>query len=277
MWYLAYFLTSLCLVLTYKYVYQTYIREFYYKMCITQIPRHIGVIADGNGRWAQNQGKERTYGHNFGAQRFDTIIKEAVSLKVEMLTFYVFSTDNWKRPESEVNYIFDIFSRKLSTISEYNNNTKENLYSKALIYFVGSRKRMPMDIIAKMATIEQENLNKKSTVISLFFAVDYGGREEIVDAVQSIISNCPKVKPEDITINKLSAHMCLNSHIWPDPDLIIRTSGEHRISNFMLWHIGYSELYFTPVYWPNFVRIDLLKALAWYSSRVRRFGNLTIK
>ena len=273
MHYIGYFIISTIIAVTYRHVNFNGLYEQYYRLKIRNIPTHIGIIADGNGRWAKSKGQSRTYGHNVGAQRFDHIIKASIDIGVRVLTFYVFSTENWKRPQSEIDYLFDMLNYKLSTICNLDDN--DNMFNKISVYFVGSRKRLPIDILTKISTIEQANFSKVSTVITLVFAIDYGGHEEIVTAVQSLLVDNPLIKPEEVTKSKLDAHMCLPNHIWPDPDLIIRSSGECRLSGFMTWHIGYSELYFCSTFWPDFSTIDLLKAISWYSSRMRRFGGLT--
>jgi undecaprenyl diphosphate synthase len=261
-----------CIILFYNNVY-TYFLQYYYKQKIIQIPKHVAFIADGNGRWAKSRGQPRQYGHYIGSKGFDDIIRTALELEIKVLTFYVFSTENWKRPREEVDYIFDILSSKLSTINKRSED-QDNIFQQSNVYFVGSRSRLPPDLIAKMISLEELNKTKRNTKLSIVFAIDYGGQEEIAMAVRKMLSANSGMKIEDITPLKLSKYMELNQKIWPDPDLIIRTSGECRLSNFMIWHLSYAELKFMNVLWPDFRSIHLLEALTWYNTRIRRFGGL---
>jgi undecaprenyl diphosphate synthase len=273
MFLLIVFVIVIFFIFFYKHYMKFYFLESYYRSQIKKIPKHIGIIADGNGRWAKEKGHARTYGHSIGSERFDAIIKESVKLEVEILTFFLFSTENWKRPKSEINYIFRLLDEKLTRISS-RNDQEENIYSKVLVYFVGNRTRLPLHIISKMENIENQNKLKTDAKIKVVFAIDYGGHEEIITAIKDMITDVNPIKVEDITKNSLDNYMDLDKDIWPDPDLIIRTSGECRLSGFMTWHTAYSELYFTSTYWPNFSVNDFLKAILWYSSRKRRFGNV---
>jgi undecaprenyl diphosphate synthase len=270
-------------ILFYQYVIKDKILQWYYKSQIEKVPKHIGIIADGNGRWAKNKGQPRTYGHNIG---------ESVKLNIEVLTFFVFSTENWKRPQKEIDYIFQLLDDKLTSIlnsscknyddlqgSLRNDYCKksESIYQNVSLKFVGHRNRLPLNIVKKMEQIELQNKQKKTPKITVVFAIDYGGHEEILSAIKNMIKNEDISKDTIKNINKssLDKYMDLNKNIWPDPDLIIRTSGECRLSGFLTWHTAYSELYFTSTYWPDFSIVDFVKAIAWYSRRNRRFGNIS--
>jgi len=224
------------------------------------LPAHIAIIMDGNGRWAKKRGLPRIMGHKEGIKAVKRVVKAARKYGIKYLTLYSFSTENWRRPEEEVNFLFHLMEERLQV--EGKNLHKNNVK----VLFIGRRDNLPSVLQKIMNDIEQ--LTKNNTGLNLIFAINYGSRQEIVDGVGKIIAEgTKKITEEDIT-----------NHLWtgniPDPDLIIRTSGEKRLSNFLLWQAAYSELYFTPVLWPDFKEADLLKALFDFQRRKRRFGGV---
>jgi undecaprenyl diphosphate synthase len=225
-----------------------------------KIPSHIGIIMDGNGRWAQKKGKKRNFGHEVGAQVAENVIEWSADLGVRYLTLYSFSTENWKRPESEVNFLFKLFVKYLET-------RMLKIISKGVrMRFSGRIDKLPLEVQNACSRIENKSLNNDK--IDLIMALNYGGRQEIVDSVNKLISQGKSfITEEDILSN-----LYLND--VPDPDFIIRTSGEERLSNFLLWQSAYSEFYFTDVLWPDFDYEEYIKALKVYNKRVRRFGGI---
>jgi undecaprenyl diphosphate synthase len=224
------------------------------------LPAHIAIIMDGNGRWAKKRGLPRIMGHKEGIKAVKRVVKAARKYGIKYLTLYSFSTENWKRPEEEVNFLFRLMEERLQV--EGKNLHKNNVK----VLFIGRRDNLPSVLQKIMNDIEK--LTKNNTGLNLIFAINYGSRQEIVDGVGKIIAEgTKKITEKDIT-----------NHLWtgniPDPDLIIRTSGEKRLSNFLLWQAAYSELYFTPVLWPDFKEADLLKALFDFQRRKRRFGGV---
>ena len=223
------------------------------------VPNHVGFIMDGNGRWAKKRGMPREYGHRFGAETFRRVMEYCGDIGVEAATFYVFSTENWKRPQKEVDSIMKLLNKYLDECEErvMKNNVR--------FVFLGDKGVFPEDMRAKMIDIEEKSKNNKS-IINL--ALNYGGRDEIVRAVnEAIKEGCDPVTEADI-----SRHLYTSDS--PDPDLIIRTGGDLRISNFMIWQSAYSELYVTDTLWPDFGRADLIKAAEEFYKRKRRYGGL---
>lgn len=228
------------------------------------IPRHIGVIMDGNGRWAQNRGMTRIRGHHEGANAVRRIVESCRYLGVEVLTLYAFSSQNWGRPEDEVTglmTLFDLYIKK---------ERKRLIENEIRLRTIGDVARLSdrlQEAIAKLEAASQMN-----TKMTLQVAVSYGGREEIIQAVRRIAAQVEEgeLRAEDITEAHLEEH--LYTDCLPDPDLVIRTSGEMRISNFLLWQIAYSELYVTDVLWPDFDEVHFVAALRDFAARQRRFG-----
>ena len=227
----------------------------------TRLPTHIGCVMDGNGRWAQKRGLPRTEGHAAGeAALFDTV-EGAIDLGVKWLTVYAFSTENWKRPTDEVRYLMG-FNESILV------RRRDELHERGVrMRFVGRRDwRVPRRLLRRMD--ESTELTRDNRQMTLTIAFNYGGRAEIVDAVRRIVGEgAPADRIDERTIRR---------HLYdpemPDPDLVIRTSGEHRISNFLLWELAYSELVFTEVLWPDFRREHLFEAIREYQRRDRRFG-----
>ena len=231
---------------------------------LKNIPNHIAVIMDGNGRWAKKKGKERIQGHKKGILSVRKLVEEASKINISYLTLFAFSTENWKRPKNEVTTLMDLIvlslDKELKTIIE--NKIKLNA--------IGDINSLPKEVKKKLKeTIEKTKKNKKLT---LTIAINYGGKEEITNAVNTIIN---KVKKNIILKEKVDEEL-INTHLYsknlPDVDLLIRTSGEKRISNFLLWKISYAELYFTNILWPEFSKNDFNKAINNYQKRERRFG-----
>ena len=221
------------------------------------LPEHIGIIMDGNGRWAKKRGLPRTAGHKQGAETFRTISKECGRLGIKHATFYAFSTENWKRPKEEVDAIMRLFKQYLLEAKEDITAADNNK-----LRFIGLKDGIPDDILTLMEEAEEDTKNNTGCDIAL--AVNYGGREEIVNAVNKLIADGKtEITEEDISQNLYTV---------PDCDLIIRPSGEQRLSNFLLWQAAYSEFWYSDVMWPDFSVQDLYKALSDFENRNRRFG-----
>ena len=233
------------------------------------IPQHIGIIMDGNGRWAKQRNLPRYKGHIEGAKTFRRIGEFAAEVGVKCLTFYAFSTENWKRPQEEVDAIMQLFREYLVEADERH---EENEAKGIGLRFVGDRKGIPEDILALMEHVEAQSEGKDKVILNI--AINYGGRHEITQGVQAIAEKVAKgeIKPEEITEDMISQHLYTNN--IPDPDLIIRPSGEYRTSNFLTWQSAYAELYFTDVLWPDFTEEDLIDALKEFEKRNRRFGGV---
>mgnify|MGYP004492906573 FL=1 len=221
------------------------------------LPEHIGIIMDGNGRWAKKRGLPRTAGHKQGAETFRTISKECGRLGIKHATFYAFSTENWKRPKEEVDAIMRLFKQYLLEAKEDITAADNNK-----LRFIGLKDGIPDDILTLMEEAEEDTKNNTGCDIAL--AVNYGGREEIVNAVNKLI--------DDGKTEITEADISQNIYTVPDCDLIIRPSGEQRLSNFLLWQAAYSEFWYSDVMWPDFSVQDLYKALSDFENRNRRFG-----
>ena len=221
------------------------------------LPKHLGIIMDGNGRWAKRRGLPRTAGHRAGADVFKDISKECNRLGIEQVTFYAFSTENWKRPKEEVDTLMKLFHDFLLTAKK---NIEES--DDMRIRFIGEREGLDPELLKLMDEAEIETAEKTGTVINL--AINYGGRQEIVSAVNRLIAEGKtRITEQDIS-DKV--------YTLPDCDLIIRPSGEQRLSNFLLWQAAYGEFWYSNVLWPNFMVRDLHKALHDFENRNRRFG-----
>ncbi|QLC66148.1 isoprenyl transferase [Flavobacterium sp. LPB0248] len=228
------------------------------------LPKHLAIIMDGNGRWAKQQGFLRAFGHENGTKSVKEIIKTSAKLGIEYLTLYAFSTENWNRPKLEVQALMKILinslKKELVTLEE--NNIRLNA--------IGNLDKLPKTAQKELLDVMEKT--KNNTRLTLTLALSYGSREELVNAVKAISD---KVKNNIISIDTIDDSI-INEHLYtqnlPDVDLLIRTSGEHRISNFLLWQIAYAELYFTNVLWPDFKDQDLYEAIISYQKRERRFG-----
>lgn len=233
------------------------------------LPRHVGIIMDGNGRWATQRGLPRYKGHIEGAKTFRKIGEFAGNLGVECLTFYAFSTENWKRPPEEVSAIMDLFREYLRELDE---RKAENEEKGIRVNFIGDRRGIPKDILRMMGY--SERITRKKAHVVLNVAVNYGGRQEILHSVQTLAKEVEKgtLKAKDITEQMLSDHLYTSG--LPDPDLIIRPSGEYRLSNFLLWQSAYSEFWYSDILWPDFTEENFVEALRAYEHRCRRFGGV---
>lgn len=226
------------------------------------IPEHIAIIMDGNGRWATQRNKPRSYGHQEGVEAVRRITSECTRLGVKYLTLYTFSTENWNRPETEIAALMSLVLTSLEDEIFMKNNVRFRV--------IGDVARLPQDVQDKLReTMEHTAGNTKMTMV---VALSYSSRWEITEAVKHISAKVKsgELKESDITEDLISKE--LSTNFMPDPDLLIRTGGELRISNYLLWQIAYSELYFCDTYWPDFSEEDLHKAIESYSSRQRRFG-----
>ena len=233
------------------------------------LPEHIGIIMDGNGRWAKQRGLKRTEGHKEGAKVFKRICEYAADIGIKYLTFYAFSTENWKRPPEEVSVIMDIFRDYLAEAEE---REEENKQKQLRMRFIGIREGIPEDIQILMDQLEKSSDDKNKTVVNL--AINYGGRAEIVNAVKKLGKKVAsgELSAEDIDEEMISSNLYTANQ--PDPDIIIRPSGEYRLSNFMIWQAAYSEFWYSDVLWPDFTEEHLISVLRDYEKRNRRFGGI---
>ena len=226
------------------------------------LPVHIGIIMDGNGRWAKRRAMPRSGGHRAGAETLRKITEFPDEIGIKYLTVYAFSTENWARPKEEVDALMKL-------LREYLSKADEELYGKnSRIRVIGNRKGLPQDIQESIRHTEEISAHKKGICLNL--AINYGGRDEIVHAVREIARR--QTAPEKITEELI--HQNLYTDYMPDPDLIIRPSGEQRLSNFLLWQAAYSEFWYSDVRWPDFSEKDLLNAIRAYQNRDRRFGGV---
>ncbi len=231
-----------------------------------RLPAHIGVIMDGNGRWAKQRGLPRSAGHSAGAEALKKIVTECNKMGIKYITVYAFSTENWKRPKEEVDFLMNL-------LMDYLKNAKTTLAGEnVVIKAIGSRKELSQELQDEI--IKTEEFTKDNDGIVMNIALNYGSREEIVQSVKKI---CKEVSEGQYGIDAIDSQK-ISEHLYtadqPDPDLIIRTSGEERISNFLLWQLAYSELWFTDKLWPDFSVGDLHQAILDYQNRNRRYGGV---
>ncbi|MDR6966547.1 undecaprenyl diphosphate synthase [Flavobacterium arsenatis] len=228
------------------------------------LPKHLAIIMDGNGRWAKKQGLMRAFGHENGTKSVRKTVESCAKLGIENLTLYAFSTENWNRPKLEVDTLMKLL------ISSLKNELKTLVENNIKLHTIGNLEKLPKS--AQKELLEVINKTKDNTRMTLTLALSYGSREELISAIKNISS---KVKNNIISIDAIDESI-INQHLYtqnlPDVDLLIRTSGEHRISNFLLWQIAYAELYFTDVLWPDFTEQNLYEAIISYQKRERRFG-----
>lgn len=229
-----------------------------------KLPKHVAIIMDGNGRWAQQKGQHRIFGHQNGVKSVKEVTEAAAELGIQYLTLYAFSTENWNRPKAEVDALMELLVGTIHKEVETLNKNKISLRA------IGNLRSLPDNCYKElMDAIQQTSKNDRLTLV---LALSYSSKWEILDAVKTISE---KVKKGDVSTDKIneelfSAHLCTSG--IPDPELLIRTSGEQRISNFLLWQIAYSELYFTEIHWPDFHREAFFEAILDYQNRERRFG-----
>ena len=236
------------------------------------LPRHIGIIMDGNGRWAKQRGLPRTEGHRAGVEAFERICEYAADLGVPHLTFYAFSTENWARPAEEVTAIMSLFRRQLE---QTRLRQAENEEKRWRIRYIGDLREggpVPADILRRLREMERSSADMDKTVVNI--AVNYGGRQEILRAARRLAALCAEgsLKPDELTEQDIEDGLYTAGQ--PMPDLIIRPSGELRLSNFLLWQSAYAEFWFSDVLWPDFSPAHLDEALAAYAARSRRFGEI---
>jgi undecaprenyl diphosphate synthase len=234
---------------------------------LDRIPGHVAIVMDGNGRWAQQRGLPRTEGHGAGEEALWDTVKGAVQIGLPWLTVFAFSTENWRRPPSEVRYLMN-FNRSLLR------RRRDELHRMNVrIRFIGRRNwRVPRSVLKEIRIAEELTAENTGTTLSIAF--NYGGRAEVVDAVKELARDVRdgKLRPESIDEKTIAERLYVPD--MPPPDLLIRTSGEQRISNFLLWEVAYSELWFTPVFWPDFDREHLYEAIRDFQKRSRRYGGL---
>jgi undecaprenyl diphosphate synthase len=234
-----------------------------------KLPRHIAIIMDGNGRWAKSKNFPRFRGHLEGVKRIEEISAAANDLGVEVLTIFAFSTENWRRPKKEVSMLINMLSTVLTK------RLDRLVQGNIRLRFMGKRDGIPS---AVLKTVDQAiEKTKRNSGLILNLAFNYGARQEIVDALKHLATEVQKGRLSIADLDETLIGKALYTFDLPDPDLLIRTSGEQRISNFLLWQLSYSELYFTNVFWPDFTKKELEKALREFQKRERRFGSLTAK
>jgi len=229
-----------------------------------KIPQHLAIIMDGNGRWAKKKGLPRSAGHREGAKAVKKVIASCLNFHIPTLTLFAFSTENWKRPKNEVNYLLKIFERVL-------NKEKANLIKNNIkINFIGRLNELPNSLNEKMNELSEST--RKNNKLILNIAINYGGRAEITDAIKSITLKILDKKLNIEEINENTIRNNLYTRDLPDPDLLIRTAGEMRISNFMIWQIAYTEFWVTSILWPDFDENSLIEAIRNFQKRVRKYG-----
>ena len=240
--------------------------NLFYDINMDKVPAHIAIIMDGNGRWAKSRFMPRTYGHKVGVETIRKVVKECSRLGVKYLTLYAFSTENWKRPKEEVSALMGLLVKYLRNELEelHKNNVK--------ILTIGDISKLPQACIEELDHAKEKTKDNTGLVMSL--ALNYGGRNDLVNAVKNISQEVVdgKISVDDIGDDLISSH--LSTKESPDPDLVVRTSGEQRLSNFLLWELAYSEFYFADIHWPDFDEKELQKAIFAYQSRDRRFGGI---
>ena len=230
------------------------------------IPKHVAIILDGNGRWAKKRNMPRNYGHVQGSKTVEQIIEDAYKMGIEYVTVYAFSTENWKRSKEEVDALMKLLGKYLIDCIE--RSTKNNMQ----VRVIGDKTGLDKSLVTRINELEEAT--KEATGLKFTIAINYGGRDEIRRAVADIAKEvvAQKLKPEDITEDLINDR--LDTAGLPDPDLLIRTSGEERLSNFLPWQLAYSEMYFPEVLWPDFDKEALLDAIRYYNTRERRFGGI---
>ena len=232
-----------------------------------KLPNHVAIIMDGNGRWAKQKGKDRIFGHKNGVAAVREVTESAARIGIKYLTLYAFSTENWSRPSKEVNALMSLLVSSISA------ETKTLMKNRVRLLTIGDTSRLPVKVYNKLEDIIKKT--SENNGLSLVLALSYSSRWEILNAVKNIASevNRGKIDLNKVNENNFSNYLCTKK--IPDPELLIRTSGEQRISNFLLWQIAYSELYFTDKLWPDFKKEDFYTAILDFQSRERRFGKIS--
>ena len=228
------------------------------------VPQHIAIILDGNGRWAKAKGMPRNYGHAQGSKNVERICEEAYKMGVKYLTVYAFSTENWSRPKEEVDALMKLLRNYMKTC------LKTAAKNRMKVRVLGDKTRLEEDIRTRIDELEKATIDNDG--LNFQIALNYGSRDEMIRAMKKMAADCKggKLEVEDISENVFETY--LDTHDIPDPDLLIRTSGELRLSNYLLWQLAYTEFYFTDVLWPDFTKQELEKAILHYNNRDRRFG-----
>ena len=228
------------------------------------MPKHLAIIMDGNGRWAELKGKNRIHGHSYGVKAVQEVVEEAVQLNIEYLTLYAFSTENWSRPQEEIGILMKLLVNTLRTELE------KLLENRIRLNVIGNIQQLPEFVQSELEYVVEKTKNNNEMTLTL--ALSYGGREELANALKQLACKVKDnlISPENIDQSIINEHLYTQN--LPDVDLLIRTSGEKRISNFLLWQIAYAELYFSKALWPDFTKKHLHKALISYQKRERRFG-----
>ena len=230
------------------------------------VPQHVAIILDGNGRWAKSKGMPRNYGHVQGSKNVERICEEAWRLGIKYLTVYAFSTENWNRPQDEVDALMNLLRRYMKTCltTAAKNDMK--------VRVIGDITRLDEDIRSRI--LELEEATKNNGGLNFQIAINYGSKDELVRGIRRLAQDCVDNKQDPAEITEAVIERYLDTHGIPDPDLLIRTSGEQRLSNFLLWQLAYTEFYFTDVHWPAFTKEELIKAIEQYNKRDRRFGGV---
>lgn len=230
------------------------------------VPQHVAIILDGNGRWAKSKGMPRNYGHAQGSKNVERICEEAWRLGIKYLTVYAFSTENWNRPQDEVDALMNLLRRYMKTcLTTASKNDMK-------VRVIGDITRLDEDIRSRI--LELEEATKNNGGLNFQIAINYGSRDELVRGIRRLAQDCVDNKQDPAEITEDVIERYLDTHGIPDPDLLIRTSGEQRLSNFLLWQLAYTEFYFTDVHWPAFTKEELIKAIEQYNKRDRRFGGV---
>lgn len=230
------------------------------------VPQHIAIILDGNGRWAKKKGMPRSYGHTQGSKNVERICEDAYKMGVKYLTVYAFSTENWKRPKDEVDTLMNLLRNYMKTCLK----TAEK--NRMRVRVIGDKTALAEDIQKRIAELEEAT--KDNDGLCFQIALNYGSRDEMLRAMKKLAADCVDGKVGLEQVDEGLFETYLDTHDIPDPDLMIRTSGEQRLSNYLLWQLAYSEFYFTDVLWPDFTKEDLAKAIEYYNCRDRRFGGV---
>ena len=230
------------------------------------VPQHVAIILDGNGRWAKSKGMPRNYGHAQGSKNVERICEEAWRLGIKYLTVYAFSTENWNRPQDEVDALMNLLRRYMKTcLTTASKNDMK-------VRVIGDITRLDEDIRSRI--LELEEATKNNGGLNFQIAINYGSRDGLVRGIRRLAQDCVDNKQDPAEITEAVIERYLDTHGIPDPDLLIRTSGEQRLSNFLLWQLAYTEFYFTDVHWPAFTKEELIKAIEQYNKRDRRFGGV---
>lgn len=230
------------------------------------VPQHVAIIMDGNGRWAKSKGMPRNYGHAQGSKAVERICEDAYKMGVKYLTVYAFSTENWSRPKSEVDALMKLLRNYMKTCLK--TAEKNNMR----VRVIGDKSGLDDDIRNRIEELEEAS--KENDGLNFQIAINYGSRDEMLRAIRKLAADCKEGHLEPNAIDETVFEQYLDTHGIPDPDLLIRTSGELRISNYLLWQLAYTEFYFTDIPWPDFTKEELVKAIEHYNSRDRRYGGV---